>query len=372
MDPQTLSTEWLSQFMPGTSPSGTPIMSVLGKRTYRFDNGKTAWVDEEEQIPFLEADEFMGGGNAATDALRLESDLVAYKPMTDVIFVGKACVPGGGQMPQLDFGIEVGAARKIGRAIGNRKVFVTGTGIAFSQPEPFSEMLLDYRRAYGGKDEKSDPGVMYTYPKNQVGKGFIVKNTTAALQDLALPNFEDPTKLITPQNLVLGKFENWKQYPDPMGLGCMNKNSYPRYTLAGLPPEHWADAEADRQRALQKNPEVGTKPSQQPQQVPPMMNLEFFNGASPGMKFPYLIGNEPIRMANLDPKLGRFTFNLPGERPKCWLDVGNGPTEMEMVLHTVVIYKPTNQLSLVWRGCAGYGGLADMAKFTKLEHGIKA
>jgi hypothetical protein len=364
--------EWLSQFIPGNAPDGKPILSVLGKRTYKFDNGKTAWEDEEEQIPFLEADEFMGEGNPSTDALRLESDLVAYKPMTDVIFIGKACVPGGGKLPQLDFGIEIGKARKIGRAIGNRKVIVTGTGMAFSSPEPFSEMPIDYTRAYGGRDEDSEPGALYVYPRNQVGKGFIVKNTPEALQALALPNIEDPNRLLTPQNIVLGRFERWKEMPEPLALGCVNKNFHPRFTLAGLPPEEWANVEADRKRALQKNPEIGTKPSKQPAPVAPMMNLEFFNGASPGMKFPYLAGNEPIRMANLDPKHGRFAFNLPGVRPTCWLDVGEGPKPMDMVLHTVTIYKPTNQLTLVWRGCCGYGGLKAMEKFTNLEYGVKA
>ncbi|HKP97060.1 MAG TPA: DUF2169 domain-containing protein [Fibrobacteria bacterium] len=366
-----MNTEWFSHFIPGNAPDGKPILSVLGKRTYKFDNGKTAWEDEEEQVPFLEVDEYLGEGNPAVDALRLESDLVAYKPMTDVIFIGKACVPGGQKLPRLDFGIEVGGARKIGRAIGDRKVIVTGTSIVFSEPEPFSEMPLDYTRAYGGRDEKSEPGALYVFPRNQVGKGFVVKNTPAALQGLALPNLEDPARPLTPQNLVLGRFERWKEYPEPVALGCVNKNSYPRYTLAGLPPDAWADAEAERQRGLLKNPEIGIKPSSQPSPVPPMMNLEFFNGASPGLKFPYLAGNEPVRLANLDPKHGRFTFNLPGVRPQCWIDVGEGPKTMDMVLHTVVIYKPTNQLTMVWRGSAGYGGFKAMEKFTNLEHGIK-
>jgi hypothetical protein len=361
---------WLTHFIPGTAPSGKPILSVLGKRTYRFADGKTAWPDEEEQIPFIEADEFMGEGNPVTDALRIESDLAAYKPMTDVVFIGKAAVPGGQKLPQLDFGIEVAGARKIGRAIGDRKVVVTSGGIAFSPPEPFAEMPLDYTRAYGGRDEASEPGALYVYPRNQVGKGFIVKNTPEALQGLALPNLEDPQRLLTPQNLVLGRFERWKEYPEPVALGPAAKNSYPRYTLSGLPPEEWSNAEIDRQRALQKNPEVGTSPSKQPPPPAPMLNLEFWNGAPPGLKFPYLAGNEPIRLANLDAKLPRFSFTLPGEKPRCWLDVGDGKKEMDMVLHTVVIYKPTNQLTMVWRGCCGYGGLKAMEKFTNLEYGI--
>lgn len=363
--------EWLTALMPGNAPDAAPILSVLGKKTYRFANGKTAWEDEEEQIPILEADEFNGGGKPDTDSVKHESDMVAYKPMTDVALVGHARVPGGKKIGQMDVGIQIGAARKIARVFGDRKVFVTASGFAFSPPEPFSEMPLDYSLAYGGRDEKSDDGVPYVYPKNPVGKGFVVKSTPASLQDLALPNLEDPAKLLTPQNLVLGRFDKWKEGPVPVAFGFQNKNFHPRFTLAGLPPEHWADAEADRQRSLKKAPEVGSKASNIPPQVPPMLNPYFFNGAAPGLSLPFLKGDEAIKLAYLDADHPQFTFNLPGKRPRAWIDVGEGPEEMEMALHTVVIYKDVNRVTLTWRGCAYYGGIEAMKKFTALEYGVK-
>lgn len=183
--------EWLSRIAPGHAPDGSPILSVLGKRTYRFAPGKTAWIDEE-QIDFVEADSFWNEpGHPARDALRVESDLVAYKPMTDVILIGKAHVPGGKKAAHLDVGIQVGNGRKIARVFGDRKAYVTATGIGFSDPAPFSEMPLDDSRAYGGRDAKSDPGTPYSYLKNPVGRGFTVKDHPQAVQDLALPNLED-------------------------------------------------------------------------------------------------------------------------------------------------------------------------------------
>lgn len=363
---------WLTQFMPGNAPDGAPILSVLGKKTFKFQNGKAAVEDADDPIPFLEADEYWGQGNPQVDPVKLESDLVAYKPMTDVVFLALAHAPKGRPVPMLDVGVQVGTARKIFRVFGDRKVVVTGTGIAFTPPAPFEFMPLDYSLAYGGKDEKSEDGIPYVYPKNPVGKGFVVRNEPKALQDLVLPNLEDPSKLLTPQNLALGKYDRWKIYPDPMGLGYTSKNFWPRYTMAGLPPDHQAAAELERQRALRKMPTVGSGGSgSQPPPPTPILNPRFFNGASPGLSFPYLKGDETLKLANLDKDHPQFAFTLPGVRPRAWLDVGQGKAEMKMVLHTVTVYKPTNQVTLVWRGSCYYGGLEEMKTFTALEYGVE-
>ncbi len=362
--------DWLSHLIPGNAPDGAPILSILGKKTYAFAQGQTA-VEADKQEPFIEADEFWGKGKPQSDAMKLESDLVAYKPMTDVVFLCKAHAPNGIPVKQLDVGVQVGSARKIARVIGNRKAYVTATGIAFTEPEPFTEMPLDYSRAYGGKDEKSDDGFQYAYLKNSVGRGFVIKNTPKAVQDLLLPNIEDATKLLTPQNLVVGSFDRWKLYPDPVGFGYMNKIFHPRFTFAGLPPEHWTQAESERQQSLKKAPEVGSKPSATPAQVPPMLNPMFFNGASKGLALPFLKGDETIKLANLDAAHPQFAFTLPGQRPTAWLDVGEGPEDLAMALHTVVIDMESKRLTMVWRGCAYYGGIEAMKKFTALEFGVK-
>lgn len=363
---------WLSHFVPGNAPDGAPILSVLGKRTYRFANGKIALPDEEEQIPFTEADEYWGQGNPQTDPVRLESDLVAYKPMTDVILLATAHAPGGRKVPFLDVGVQVGTGRSIFRVFGDRKVYATGSGLAFTAPVPFDRMPLDYGLAYGGKDDKSEEGVPYVYPKNPVGKGFVVKNNLKALQDLILPNLEIPTKLLTPQNLVLQKFERWPDWPDPAGFGCTGRNFHPRYTMAGLPADQQASVEMDRQVTLQKMPQVGSGPASEPPPPVAVLNMQFFNSASQGLAFPYLAGNETVKLAHLDKDVPQFSFSLPGERPRAWLDVGEGRSEMRMVPHSVVIYKETNQVAMVWRGSAYYGGIESLKKISKLEYGVES
>ncbi len=362
--------EWLSRIVPGNAPDGNPILSVIGKKTYRFANGQAA-IEDEEQIPFTEADEFWGEGKPQTNAMKLESDLVAYKPMTDVVLIGKAHSPKAAKVAFLDVGIQIGASRKIARVIGNRKAYVTATGIDFTAPEPFSEMPLDFSRSYGGSDLKSDEGLTYTYLKNPVGRGFVIKNHSKAIQDLLLPNLEDPQRLLTPQNIALGRFEKWREAPDPVAFGYQNKNSHPRFTLAGLPPDQWAQAEAERQQSLKSMPAVGAPGSPIPPQPAPMLNPMFFNGAPKGMCLPPLRGDEAIKLAYIDKDAAQFSFGLPGIRPKAWIDVGDGREEMSMSLHTAIIYKETNQVSLVWRGCAYYAGIDALRTFTAFECGVE-
>jgi hypothetical protein len=361
--------EWLTKLVPGYAPDGAPILSVLAKKTFQFSNGKTAWEDEETPIPFFEKDEFWGKGDPQFDAVKYESEIVPYKTMTDVALIGKAHAPKGAKVPWLDIGVQVGEARKISRIFGNRKVKVVGNGHLFTDPEPFSTMPLDFSRAYGGRDEKSEEGMTYVYPKNPVGKGFIVQNNPIALNQLELPNIEDPNALLSPKNLVLGKFANWKFYPKPAAFGFINKNSHPRFTMAGLSLDQRAGAEAERQKNLSEMPEIGTPGSQQPASPTPMMNLEFFNGAPEGLKFPFLTGSEIVRLAHMDPETPQFSFKLPGVRPVGWLDVGRFPEKFEMVLHGVTIHKESNQVTMLWRGCMHYDGPESLRTFTMLQFG---
>lgn len=364
-------TNWLTRLVPGHAPNGRPILSVLGKRTYKIANGRAAVIDGDEQIPFHEKDEFNGSAGPQSDSVKHESDLVAFKPMTDFALIGMARSAKGKRMLSMSVGIQVGKAAKIVKVTGDRKAFVTPTGIGFSEPEPFEEMPLDYSRAYGGRDDRSDPGAAYVYPRNPVGKGFIVKPNPKALQDLPLPNLEDPARLLTPSNLALQRYEKWMEYPDPASFGFTGRHYHPRIGFAGLPPQDRMMAEMERQRALQKLPGIGAAPSDPLPPPVPMLNPQFHNGAAPGLALPYLSGDETIKLANLDADHPQFAFSLPGARPAAYLDVGDGPERLPMALQTVTVLKNTGQITLVWRGSAFYGGPEAMAAFQALEFSVE-
>src|SRR5690606_41449462 len=48
------------------------------------------------------------------------------------------------------------------------------------------------------------------------------------------------------------------------------------------------------------------------------------DGASLGLRFPYLDGGETLVLDNLHPQLPRWTVRLPGERPQLAVDDRNG------------------------------------------------
>jgi hypothetical protein len=362
--------EWLTKIAPGYGPDGSPLLSVLCKQTYVFAHEKGCEPDTQEQIPFHDTDAFLDDGDPLADATKQESDLVAYKPLTDVILHASAHAPKGKLATYLDVGIMIGNYRKLARVFGDRKVIVSGTGFAFSEAEPFASLRLDYKKAYGGKDAKSTPGVEYAYPRNPIGKGFIIRGDAANLQGTALPNIEDPQNLLTPAKLVLGKFDQWQKQPEPVAFGYVPRNSHPRLSQAGLNKPEQVDAEAGRQAKLETMPEVGSNGQAQPAAPMPLMNPEFFNGAPAGLKLPYLKGDELIKLRFLDAAIPAFQFQLSLVKPKLFLDVGTGRQDLPAVLQTLEIFKETNQVSVVWRGSARYAGPDSLRKFKKFDFGV--
>ncbi len=362
---------WLSKIVPGHAPDGAPVLSVLGKRTYKIQNGKKAIPDDDNSVPLYEADQYGPEGTAETSIPIHESDLIAYKPMTDVIVTGKAHSPKGKRAFFLDISIQVGSAKKVIRVTGDRRVYITATGIAFTNPEPFESIPMDYALAYGGRDKVSVPGTEYVYPRNPFGKGFITSSIPAVLHYLPLPNIESPDNLLKPDNLIVSGFNKWLQQPEPAGFGSTGRNFYPRYTLAGLPPDSFTENEITRQQQIMAMPSIGTPGLPMPAPSTPMINPQFYNCASSGLMFPNLNGNEPITLIYMDADFPEFKFELPGQRPSAWLDVGEGPEDMDMVLHTVEINKEQNQLAMVWRGSAYYGGPEAMGDFERLEFGVE-
>jgi hypothetical protein len=362
--------EWLTLIAPGYGPDGTPLLSVLCKRTYSFAHGKVAEPDSALQIPFHEKDAFLDEGDPLKNAPKAEAEGIAYKPLTDVILHASAHAPKGDQAHFLDVGIMVGGYRKIVRVFGNRKLVVQGMGFAFSHPEPFTSMRLDYSRAYGGKDAKSLPGVEYAFAKNPVGKGFVVKGDPALIQGMALPNLEDPARLLTPANLVLGKYENWPKQPDPCAFGYAPRNAFPRLAQAGLTHPDRIDAEADRQMRLKDMAEIGVAGQVEPPAPMPLLNPEFFNGAPMGLKLPFLKGDETIKLRYLDAHQPAFEFKLNPEKPVPCLDVGEGRMALPATLQTLEIYKATNQYTVVWRGSVRYQGPQSLKLFSRFEYGV--
>jgi hypothetical protein len=58
---------------------------------------------------------------------------------------------------------------------------------------------------------------------------------------------------------------------------------------------------------------------------------------------------------------------LPGERPAISLDIGDGPQDAPVVLHTVMIHADRAEVDLVWRAAFPYRGPDWLPEMKRLE-----
>lgn len=350
---------------PGQDASGTPVFSLLTKRTYDIVPGEAARRASEDQPP-RPIDEYWDMGDARTTTVKFEAELAPFKALTDVVFVGKALAPAGKAVHTLDVGLQVeGVGSKIVRVIGNRTCrFQPGRPPLFTDPMPFTEMEIRYDLAYGGKDKRGPGGQPWPYPRNDMGKGVVLKNTKEGVEGLELPCIEDPTDLLTPESLVLDAPEAWPRMPMPAGLGWFQRTWYPRSFFAGAVPGSIAPGtvtKEEHQGHVMKDHIALAKSLKLPGFHP-----RFLQGASPGLAFPPLSGGESIKLKGLTAE-GLLQFRLPGEVPRMVLDIGFGPKTLEPVLHSVIIRGEDRQVDLVWRGSQPYPGLEWLAEMKTLE-----
>jgi hypothetical protein len=348
--------------LPGQTPEGEHILGVLLKRSY-------AIVPDAPCVRAATDQKLHAGdvhyGDPMNTTVKFESDFVPFKLATDVVLNGRAYAPGGQAVDSFTAAMIVGSHRKDVLVIGDRVARYNDGGTPiFTEPSPFTTMELRYERAYGGVDIYSDPKVQCVYGRNHLGRGFAVAHVRRAVDNLPLPNLEDPTDRLTPERLTIGHFIHWEQQPMPQGFGWFSKYWRPRALMAGVMPADRATERELRAAHTQLVP-AGMRPMYD-QTALPDMDFRFFNGASPGLVVPYLSGDEPVHTLNLVPE-GRLSFALPGERPRIALDIGSGAQEPETVLHTVMIRMEEREVDLVWRAAVPYPGPDWLPQMRKME-----
>jgi hypothetical protein len=348
--------------LPGQTPQGEPILSVLLKRTYDILPGAACRRAQADR-PLVPGD--MHWDSPMNSSVLHESDLVPFKLGTDVVLNGKAYAPGGRAVPACQVTFQIADRIKRIHVQGDRVARYVKDGTpAFTDPQPFETLELRYERAYGGTDVQSDRQTPYPYPRNPMGRGFVVANTEAGVDRLPLPNLEDPDDRLTPERLCIGEFAKWTGQPAPTGLGWYAKAWMSRSQYAGVMPGDRATEQELRKAYAQLVP-ADQREAYLKHQLPDM-DFRFFQGATRGLAMSYLKGDESIRTENLSPQ-GELAFKLPGERPAIGLDIGSGVQQPAVVLHTVMIRMEEGQLDLVWRGAVPYPGRDWLPQMRKME-----
>ncbi len=351
--------------LPGQTPEGQYILSVLLKRTYQIvKNQKCARAETDQAL--IAGDVYWD--DPMNSSVRYESDFIPFKLATDVVLNGKVYAPAGQPTPTCLASLQVGECRKQVQAIGDRTArFVENGTPEFSEPVPFETIDLQYERAYGGFDVYADKLVPYPYPRNLVGRGFVVKNTKQQVDNLPLPNIEDPGHLLTPEQLCLEDYTQWEKQPIPAGFGWFPKTWLPRAKLAGVLPADRALEQELRQAYAQVVPEEYREAYTS--NSLPDIDFKFFNGASRGLILPYLQGGEQIVTENVTSD-GSFAFQLAEDQPSIGLDIGQGMQEPEVVLQTVMIRMEEREVDMVWRGAIPYPGPDWLPEMQKMELAI--
>jgi hypothetical protein len=297
--------------------------------------------------------------------VKFESDLIPFKIATDVVLLGQAYAPAGQPAAMLGVSLSVGKYRKDLVIFGDRVARFNGRrDPSFTDPQPFKTMELRYERAYGGVDLYSEPKMQCIYPRNHLGRGYVVANTQRSVENLLLPNLEDPANRLSPANLCVGNFQEWERQPVPQGFGWTHKSWLPRAGYAGVMP-----SQRGLEQELRKAYGTLLAPGQREKYVQAktvVMDFRFFNGASPGLALPFLAGDEPVTLLNLDPQ-GKLEFLLPGDRPRISVNLGQGAQEPPVVLHTVMIRADERQVDLVWRCAVPYGGPDSLPELKQMD-----
>jgi hypothetical protein len=348
--------------LPGQTPQGGHILSVLLKRSYDIVAFGTC-TRAGQDLPLNPGDQFWD--SPMNSSVKLESDFVPFKLQTDVVVVGQVHAPGGQPTESCMASFQIGAIRKTLQVTGSRAAQYGGAGRPpdFSDPTPFTAMPLRYERAYGGIDVKTHLDAPYPYPRNPLGRGFVLANKAEAVDGLLLPNFEDPDRLLTPESLCVVDFARWPELPQPVGLGWFPKAWQPRAALAGVMPGDKA-VEAELRQAYATLVPAAQRADYLKHRIPDM-DFAFFNGASAGLALPYLAGGAVVRTENLHPR-GRLDFQLPTDQPRIGLDIGFGVKVPEVVLHSVQIRLDDGQVDQVWRAAVPYPGRDWLPQMTKM------
>jgi hypothetical protein len=222
-------------------------------------------------------------GDEEISALKYASELIPYKPSTDVIVVGKAKPRGGVPCDQWLANLRVAQINKTIKLTGQRhwQHKLVG-GWQLSPIEPCSSVNLSYALAYGGASQKVLIERDAFWP-NPFGRGFYGRNKIDYEQRYPAP------QILRPEDEV----RHWEQVFDPIGFSPVNGKQSSRLKYSGTYDEEWKDKVAPN--------------------IPLDMKLDFWNVVPQDqVAKPYLVGGELVKTIGLFPtEDGRFDFELP-------------------------------------------------------------
>lgn len=294
-----------------TDNQGREFGVLMSKIAFDIEESGACTLSAEQE-PLNFTDHCHGEFNVSS--LRHPSDMVSYKPTTDIIVDAVAYSPRGEAVGSWVAGLSVRDDQ--GRQI-EKKIRVTGPrwwipkwkralseheqsdwhryrhlfqGWELSDPEPITSLPIRYEHAFGGMRQNgpaSDGNLpMELEHRNPIGCGWLHPEWTDHTRRHRAPQIE---ALDEPVN------EPYKQYT-PVGLGPIPPAWLPRRSLGGTFDKQW-----------QEN--VWPK-------WPADYDFAYNNSAAVGLiADSYLEGELLVELFNLRPNAERLTLNIPNSSP---------------------------------------------------------
>lgn len=335
----------------GADAAGREFGVLLAKGTYLVEDGGVL-APAALQEPLAFTDLYYGETNVSS--LRMPSDIVPRKPNADVIVIARAYPPGDEAARSWSCGVRVE-----GRTTMEARLRVTGPrrwrakfavservlktlseaerarvffGWALTEPEPASAVPILYEHAFGGMQNRREPGadepLLVAQEHNPIGCGWFDANVPPAPgeEDRPAPQIErEDDPISTPDG-------NHR----PAGLGAIPPAWLPRRPLGGTFDAHWKD---------------NVWPD-----WPADYSYAYHNSANPSLIHPgHLTGEETVTLTNLQPGGGTRIIRLPGHMVMAELERTDGerlfrPMELDTLLIDVADEDPVrHRIHLSWR-----------------------
>ena len=351
----------------GPVPGRGPCLAIIANRAYRIEPGRRASPLRDEIPVSFEPTYAPSSNERAGRRLVEEAHTTALaRPLTDVLVRGAARSLRG-PVSVVETGVRVGGARKAVRAVGDRRIAVTPTGLSFSSPEPFVEMPLLWDRGYGGRDQHAErllakqerhgrTGPQYDlapldpqllYPRNGAGRGYALDLDRERLEGTLAPNLEDPTDPVTPDRLLSATTGDWIDRPVAACYEPIDLFTFPRAAFFILPafdppqrPVHELSVGAVLREDLEKKLNLRN-----------LTSPRMFNAAPAGLAVCRLEGAERVSLWNMHAKHEVLELDLPDDRPRLLIEPpGVTARELSPLLQTVLIEPDQDRVTLTWTG----------------------
>lgn len=278
-----------------------------------FDIGPAGKLTlSDEQPPPLLAPEYRG--DPATTSLRLDSDLLAVKPGTDVLLDARAHAPKGKPVPTVPVSLRIGDIEKTLLVHGTRVYYRGAMGLTTTSPLPFTTHPIHYEWAFGGTDTAHpDPRKHRIDVRNPVGKGFAV----------------DPSRL-EKQHAHAVEYPNGNPgKAGPAGFGPIGSFWSPRLERGGTYDARWEKSK----KPLLPDDYDDTFALSCPEDQRPAKPLR---------------GGETVTIVNMTPA-GALRFELPKIFLTFGTRFGSRLEEHRAMLTTVFVDAEAMKLGMIWQ-----------------------